>query len=167
MANPTFDLAAKTRGDHLISVGLDFRRITYSALPRTADEAEGIKRVLGNATVLTGLDATEKNLKQVHGPEILHIATHGFFLSSPQQSQNDTRLLAFVEGYQPAPVENKLLRSGLVLTGVRQGISGDGEDGIVTALEISGLDLRGTKLVVLSACDTGVGDLGGAEGVYA
>ena len=166
MANPAFDLAVKPEQTTASAVGLDFRRITYSPLPRTADEAEGIKRVLGNATVLTGADATEKKLKQVHGPEILHIATHGFFLSNQQQSQIDTRLLTLVEGYKPALVENKLLRSGLVLAGVKQGLSGEGEDGIVTALEISGLDLRGTKLVVLSACDTGVGDLGGAEGVY-
>lgn len=59
-----------------------------------------------------------------------------------------------------------LLRSGLVLAGVKKRQSGAGEDGVLTALEVAGLDLWGTKLVVLSACDTGVGDVVDRDGVY-
>jgi len=62
--------------------------------------------------------------------------------------------------------EEALVLSGLALAGVNQRWSGDGEDGILTALETAGLDLWGTRLVVLSACETGVGDVKLGDGVY-
>jgi CHAT domain-containing protein len=86
----------------------------------------------------------------VIAPRILHLATHGFFQASPPAA--------------PA-ADNPLLRSGLALAGANLSRSGAG-DGRFTALEASGLDLWGTRLVTLSACDTGVGEVKNGEGVY-
>ena len=85
----------------------------------------------------------------------MHVATHGFF-ETPKQTRLDERTLS----------DNPLLYSGLVLAGLKQGQSGTGEDGILTALEVSNLNLTGTKLVVLSACDTGLGNIAAGEGIY-
>ncbi len=110
--------------------------------------------------------ATEAALRQLHGPRILHIATHGFFLEENEFAVADTRGVADTRlGKWVANVQNPLLRSGLALAGANQGKSGD-DDGVLTALEAAGLDLWGTKLVVLSACDTGVGEVKNGEGVY-
>jgi CHAT domain-containing protein len=94
----------------------------------------------------------------VRGPEILHLATHGFFLPDEEAQAQSSSAGVNVR-------ENPLLRSGLVLAGANKLLSGD-EDGILTALEASGLDLQGTKLVVLSACETGVGKVTNGDGVY-
>ena len=102
---------------------------------------------------------------------MLHIATHGFFLNDlpPSTADREARQLglgtAAVQASAPRQ-ENALLRSGLVLAGVKQQTSGAGEDGVLTALETAGLNLWGTKLVVLSACETGLGEARNGEGVY-
>jgi CHAT domain-containing protein len=147
------------------------QQIEFAPLPNTAEEAEAIASLLPGAKLLTGSQATEKALKQLHAPEILHIATHGLF-------SQDVELVAppdfgFSTITQDTPsvavtgtnLENPLLRSLIALAGANPRQSGD-EDGILTALEAAGLDLSGTKLVVLSACDTGLGDINNGEGVY-
>ncbi len=117
-------------------------------------------------------DATEALVKSLHGPEILHIATHGYFIADWDSAigSGDSRALV-LEGAAPRGparplLDHPMLRSGLVLAGARQQRSGPGQDGVLTALEASALDLRGTRLVVLSACDTGVGDVHSGDGVY-
>jgi CHAT domain-containing protein/tetratricopeptide (TPR) repeat protein len=122
--------------------------LTWHRLPGTAEEADALARSLAGAQVYRGKQATEATLKTLHAPAILHLATHGFFLTDAD-----------------ATVENPLLRSGLVFAGANARSSG-ADDGVVTALEAAGLDLRGTHLVVLSACETGVGKITNGDGVY-
>lgn len=124
----------------------DISEYSFSALPYTAFEAREIKRLLPQSLLRQESEANEAFLKQVNRPDILHIATHGFFSSGRS--------------------ENPLLSSGLVLAGVEDSQSGIGEDGVFTALEAASLNLLGTQLVVLSACETGLGDVSAGEGLY-
>ncbi|MBK9108784.1 MAG: CHAT domain-containing protein [Saprospiraceae bacterium] len=118
--------------------------------------------------------ATEAILKKLgngkDSPRVLHIATHGYFLPEPKVDQMDTSI---ENSYQTSIKYSKqpMLRSGLVFAGGNKAWQGvqtkDGqEDGILTAYEISQMNLSNTELVVLSACETGLGDIQGNEGVY-
>jgi CHAT domain-containing protein len=117
---------------------------------------------------LTGEGATKSALKQTVAPRILHIATHGFFLQTPQTvADGNARAATTTRGVEAAAEsDNPLLRSGLALAGANRRGAATDDDGILTALEASGLNLWGTKLVVLSACDTGLGEVRNGEGVY-
>jgi CHAT domain-containing protein len=128
----------------------------FERLPGTAAEAQAIARLLGTSAVYTGANATETAVKSVAAPRVLHIATHGFFLADQE--------LSVPPGAQ-ADLEDPMLRSGLAFAGVNAGHSGD-DDGVLTALEAAALNLAGTQLVVLSACETGVGDVRTGEGVF-
>src|SRR6266545_513965 len=151
-------------------------QIYFPPLRGTAGEAQALKTILGQTTVLTRGQATEAALKRVRSPRILHVATHGFFLRDQESEPSERRgvgtvgnAAAITSALLPdLPVEIPLLRSGLALAGanLRRGRAGAEDDGILTALEAAGLDLWGTKLVVLSACDTGVGEVKVGEGVY-
>jgi CHAT domain-containing protein len=126
----------------------------------SAKEAEVLQKLMPQAKVMTQRNATKEVIQQAKAPKILHIATHGFFLSDripPLYAQ------AALKG-NPAAYENPLLRSGLALAGFDPKSGNFG--GALTALEASQLDLRGTELVVLSACQTGVGEIKNGEGVY-
>src|SRR5262249_7922128 len=107
-------------------------------------------------------------LKQVAAPRILHIATHGFFLEdrrfgSASPTNNSASL---TRGIQTAlDLENPLLRAGLAFSGANLNRTGK-DNGILTALEASNLNVWGTKLVRLAACDTGIGEVRDREGVY-
>jgi CHAT domain-containing protein/Tfp pilus assembly protein PilF len=150
------------------------REVFFQALPGTNREALAIKALLPGASLLLREDATEAALKEAHRPSILHIATHGFFLDDQEAPPPDTRGFSSLTPLRisdprmikwAAKIKNPLLRSGLALAGVNQRHGGD-DDGLLTALEAASLDLRGTKLVVLSACDTGIGKVKNREGVY-
>jgi CHAT domain-containing protein/Tfp pilus assembly protein PilF len=147
--------------------GPSLARASFGRLDGTGREGAAIAALLPGATVLTGSRATEQALKQAHGPRILHVATHGFFLEDAGTARVSARALELAAS-APAPGQghepNPLLFSGLALAQANARPA-EGEDGILTALEASGLDLWGTKLVVLSACDTGLGQLDQGEGV--
>ncbi len=146
----------------------------FSPLPGTVEEGRVVSALLPGSTLVTESKAIEQTVKALRGPEAIHLATHGFFRGEPPSAEGNTRALELEVGNVAntgsgpktlqVPMENPLLRSGLALAGanVRTGQ----EDGILTALEVSGMDLWGTKLAVLSACETGLGDVSVGEGVY-
>lgn len=117
---------------------------------------------------LMGEEATEDNVKRISNPAVLHIATHGFFL--PEQEASDEKIFG-IDVDQAN--KNPLLRSGLMLTGASRALEQTNpseinvkNNGILTAYEALTLDLKDTDLVVLSACETGLGAIKSGEGVY-
>jgi CHAT domain-containing protein/tetratricopeptide (TPR) repeat protein len=144
-------------------------------LPGTRQEAEAIQRLLPQAQLFLGPDATKERLLHLPTPGILHLATHGFFLEDAPDSKDSRATVHFgalgEASHAPSPPE-PLLRSGLVFAGARPpaptGSSPSSSPGsaLVTALELAGLNLWGTQLVVLSACDTGRGEVKIGQGVY-
>lgn len=122
----------------------------YEPLLGTRTEAQEIAQLF-NVEPILGASASESTVKQVNQPQILHIASHGFFAPNPQSDDL---------------YENPMLRSGLVLAGLQANTNTSGDDGLLTAYETANLNLYGTQLVVLSACDTGQGGLSAGDGVY-
>jgi CHAT domain-containing protein/Tfp pilus assembly protein PilF len=195
LADPAFDVslkkaAAQTRrllpslqarrgGSLRVSSALGKRH--WERLPGTAVEARAIAPLLerwagSKPRLLTGERALEGVFKAVRSPKAVVLSTHGFFLDDQEGAVPVGRGLKLAEaGPAPRPVrgphralENPLLRCGLVFAGAnhRGGeIQAGQEDGILTGLEIVGCDLRGTELVVLSACETGLGKVNVGEGV--
>jgi len=152
-------------GRRSVTTARDLSEVYFAPLSGTAQEAQAIKALFPEANVLTQQQATEAALKRIVAPSILHIATHGFFLQVGTTASAG-ELLAARRGISASvKIDNPLLRSGLALAGANLRAGGD-DDGILTALEASGLNLWGTKLVVLSACDTGLGEVKKGEGVY-
>jgi CHAT domain-containing protein len=137
-----------------VTVGADLSGLYFAPLLGSALEGQAIKSLFPNATLLTGRRATKTTLTHITAPSILHIASHGFFLEDDATA-----------GSESVIAQNPLLRSGLALAGANLSGTSQG-NGILTALEAAGLNLWGTSLVTLSACDTGVGDIRNGEGVY-
>ncbi|NJN13334.1 MAG: CHAT domain-containing protein, partial [Richelia sp. RM1_1_1] len=163
---------AKSRGSEN-KRSTDFANLKFGSLAATSEEGQQIKKIFPDTNIITGTKATESAIKQLKTPSILHLATHGFFLPdkeikpvSPAINQLNNQL----DKPQYVNLENPLLRSGLALAGFnnRQNKQSNNntEDGVLTALEVAGLNLRGTELVVLSACETGLGDVKTGDGVY-
>jgi len=147
-----------------VTTGRDLVDVYFAPLLGTELEARTIQSLFHDATVLTGSRATESALKAAVAPKLLHIATHGFFLQDGQTSEAAHTQLPS-RAIKSDRSENPLLRSGLALAGANLRSTGN-DDGILTALEASGLNLWTTKLVTLSACDTGLGEVKSGEGVY-
>jgi len=118
----------------------------FAQLPEAAREVESIGRLLPQAKLLSFDKATSEALREIQSPNILHIATHGFFLCKGR-------------------IKNPLLRSGLAMAGFNQRKS-HGGSGVLMAMDVAALNLEGTQLAVLSACETGLGDVQNGEGVH-
>ncbi|MFO0810964.1 MAG: CHAT domain-containing tetratricopeptide repeat protein [Gemmataceae bacterium] len=165
LADPDFDLALPTANrpgaDGLRGLAVATKLPHASRLPGTATEATAVRPSVQKFTgreprlYLDG-DAREAVAKSLMGPRVVVFSTHGFAL--PDQDAGG-------DGKAGSKLENPLLRCGLLLAGCNRRGQGAAEDGVLTGLEIVGTDLRGTELVVLSACETGLGDVRNGEGV--
>lgn len=151
----------------------DKDRSGWNYLSGTEDEAKSINMTLDSIGVPTvlfmGAHANEESVKALSGksPYLLHIATHGFFLSDPKQ----IAVNPFMQNQERNGASNLLHRSGLLFAGANKTwVNGERvkgvEDGILTAEEISKLDLSTTEIVSLSACETGLGEIVSTEGVF-
>lgn len=188
VADPAFDLAAAQSKDTQKqqdsfpasppSRDLRASKLHFGRLAGSRVEGERIADRLCVEPWM-GEQATERRLKKVRSPHILHIATHGFFLNDQghhpksnlswllASTQEDTYGSGRLLGTLP---ENPLFRSGLALSGANTWLRGerlpeDAEDGLLTAEDVTAIDLRDTELVVLSACETGLGEVHVGEGV--
>jgi CHAT domain-containing protein/Tfp pilus assembly protein PilF len=188
MADPDFDLdpaQARTETERLLSKGLYVHRGTsrrsgatistrWPRLFGTADEAKAIAPKIAaylksEPRVYTREQALESVFKASKTPRVVVLSTHAYFLEDQHPEQEDQQDWIEWDPRRPTrAIENPLLRCGLVLAGAnkRDQLKEDAlDDGILTGLEIVGTDLRGTELVILSACDTGVGKVQNGEGV--
>jgi CHAT domain-containing protein/tetratricopeptide (TPR) repeat protein len=173
IADPDYDLvgAAELSGTEQRQ-SRDLREAISFFAPLNGTRAEGqaVAKQLGVEPLL-GVTARESALKKISAPRILHIATHGFFfnLKGRQSLHENSVLPENIDRF--FYLENPMLRAGLALAGansyLRHGrLPDEGEDGILNAEDVSGLTLTGTELVVLSACETGLGELYSGEGVF-
>ena len=152
---------------------------TWRYLSATAGEADKIGQMIqtkkGQVHILKGFAATEESFKRIglNGPSplVLHLATHGYFYPDPvQQAGAGTDWLDSTPAFKIS--DHPMIRSGLILAGGNHAwrtgkpLHPEMEDGILTAYEISQMNLDSTELVALSACETGLGDIEGNEGVY-
>lgn len=195
LANPNYDLAADARlaaqsGSTQRSITPDTAVRSAGLLPKvgplpgTALEARAIAPYLksfaaSDPAILLQDKASEEAFKATHNPRLVVLSTHGFFLADQQiaaaQQQAGSSIEAInTDGLGDAaaltadgqPLENPLLRCGLLLAGCNDRTGPNNlDDGILTGLEIVGTDLRGTELVVLSACETGLGEVRNGNGV--
>ncbi len=175
----THHVLHRTRGHH------DFQDIMRGGkivdLPGTKIEIEEVSKIFSANNephdVFMGKEADEANLKTIENPSILHIATHGYFM--PDTEEEDDSLLSDTMVFESFK-ENPLMRSGIMLMGAGNAYTDETleqelsavknsekfEDGILTAYEALNINLSGTDLVILSACETGLGEVKNGEGVY-
>lgn len=177
VANPTYGATLSLGNQTETAVRSADVSLNFSALPGTEQEARTIPPLVPDSTpdgILVGKAAREHAVQSARSPRILHLATHGFFLADqPLAVKGGQRGLIRghtkfeSEALVPQNYENPLIRSGLAFAGANHATEHKtGEDGLLTALEITGMDLSGTELVVLSACETALGEVQTGEGVF-
>ncbi len=184
-ANAALDSVSFTSRGELSFANTDstLRIGTWAELPFTDREVTSVESILKTAGIKSenrrGHTATEEAFKSIGAggkpsPRVLHIATHGFFFPDPKTTSARFQTSPTLDAAEPVfkLSDHPMIRSGLLLAGanhawatgkpIKEGV----EDGILTAYEISQMNLSNTELVVLSACETGLGDIQGNEGVY-
>jgi CHAT domain-containing protein len=177
--NPDFDLLITDAkiDNFTLDRGLDNTAIDeikssvkIGRLNGTQKEIESLDAILKNSESTVELfskaNATEDNLKKIQSPGILHIATHGYFLSNDDTSKTKQSIANLInDNYK----NDSYLKSGLLFAGAQNTLNGNqlenSNNGILTAEEAKSLNLKNTELVVLSACETGLGDHLVGEGV--
>lgn len=147
----------------------DIDRSGISELPGTKTEIEKVNAILKetnwDSKNYLAEEASETAIKSIRNPRILHIATHGFFVEPSQNNEFKGKGMQVF-----AQQQNPLFRSGLLLSGAANYIQSkttfSDENGVLTAYEAANLNLENTDLVILSACETGKGEISNGEGVY-
>jgi len=181
IGDPTFNLDLKDIQTQLVSNEYKTRTFNQEelnnlqrgtiirSLPGTKEEINVISKKLSSkgwkTTVYSEKEASEENLKKINAPRILHIATHGYFFKDNNISAEIDPILPD----QQRTLSNPLFRSGLLFAGAENSKKGEllaNENGWLNSYEASLLNLRGTELVVLSACETASGDVINGKGVY-
>ena len=175
MGAPDFGMDLPQGPDHS---NASFRTIDklrkFEPLDGTKDESESVHRLLGpsDSELHTGKEARESVLMDVASPKFLHLATHGFFLEGSSFLDHPVGqpfTLQDPNVSSSCATENPLFRSGFALAGANSTLVNPhiyGSEGIVTADKILNLKLSGTEMVVLSACETGLGAVKNGEGVF-
>ena len=176
IGNPTFLLrnrdnkhSTQNTSRTLVNNGLiNYQRnLNLSSLPGTMKEINQISNLLKSnnwsVDLISGTDATETKVKNLNSPKLLHIATHGFFFNDKDINTN------IISSENKKALMNPMMSSGLIFSGAQNTINGEllsDDNGWLNSYEASLLNLKGTELVVLSACDTGMGDIQNGKGVF-
>jgi CHAT domain-containing protein/tetratricopeptide (TPR) repeat protein len=184
LGNPDFDLDASVEGAadrepvlvamrNVRSTCADFQELSVDPLPGTQREVERVASAWEASTsepveVYLRARASEENFRlNAPGSRVIHLATHGYYLSAACRAGLESQAL---ERNRRFTGENPLLHSGLLFSGANAGTKATGRnagsDGVLTAYEVSAMELGGIELVVLSACETGLGEVKAGEGVY-
>lgn len=151
------------------SIDMSNKVSSIEPLPGAEKEIKTVTKLLARSNyrykTLLGDEATETAVKKVNSPRIFHVATHGFFMQEDASTKKREELTGDI-------VDNPLLRSGLLFVGAGELLANNNvyefnkSDGILTAYEAMNLNLDNTELVILSACETGLGEIKSGEGVY-
>jgi CHAT domain-containing protein/Tfp pilus assembly protein PilF len=185
MADPDYDMGLQEKTQTAKAMGVietrgpaplsrDARDMRFKRLPDTKKEANAVEKILRKSQNINVQNyqkkrALEEILLTANNPRFLHLATHGYFLKD-EEVKKEPQMMGFISAerdrFVDIGVENPMLRSGIVLAGANASLKEGRDDGIVSAEKILGLRLKGTDLVVLSACETGTGDVKSGEGVF-
>jgi len=173
VANPAFDRSlVPVQAQQQLAVSqqrsADLGSQRWAPLPGTAKEGAAIAQLTGGR-LLAGEQASAAAIQQQQqAPRLLHLATHAYFQPDlPEvERNNDQQRSNPHQGPAALSGENPLLRSGIALAGANQPDADPSDDGYLTALEVARLNWKGTELVVISACESGKGDIQAGEGVY-